>query len=407
MNGKQLGLLLGLLVLLGGAGLLVEHNRNQGASAIAPGAGGKLLGENFPVNDVCRITIKQGTNEVNLAKRGEQELWRVQERNDYPANFSVISDFLLKAKDLKIVENDVVTPADLPELQLAAGQGTNAGVTVDLKDKDGKTIRSVILGKTHLGKAAQRSVDGGNGGLPNGRYVMLAGDAQHVLLVADALSEIEPKAETWLNKDFFKVERQKAVAVSYPDATNSWKISRDEESGTWKFLDPAPGEQPDTNKLTGVSTPFTSPTFDDVLTVNNRPEDTGLDKPTVVTVDTFDDITYLVKVGKKTGDDYPLTIAVTANFPKERTSLPGEKPEDKDKADKAWQDRQKQLDQQFKAAKAFENWVYLVPTWNLDMTLKDRKDLMEDKKDEAKPGDTSDASLKQDNALPTLTVPVK
>ena len=391
MNGKQLGLLLGLLILLGGAGLLVEHNRNQG-STNAPGAGGKLLGENFPVNDVWHITIKQGTNELNLVKEGEQDLWRVQERKDYPANFSQISDLLLKAKDLKIVESDEVTAADLPELQLAAGQGTNASVTLDLKDKDGKIIRSVILGKPHVGKSAQRAPDGSSSVFPNGRYVMLAGDAQHVLLVADALSEIEPKAESWLNKDFFKVERPKAVAVSYPDATNSWKISRDEESGTWKFLDPAAGERPDTNKLAGVSSPFMSPSFDDVLTANNSPEATGLDKPTVVTVDTFDDMTYVVKIGKKTGDDYPLTISVTANFPKERATLPGEKPEDKDKADKAWQDRQKQLDQLFKDATAFENWVYLVPTWNLDTTLKDRKDLMEDKKDESKPADSSSAA---------------
>jgi hypothetical protein len=229
---------------------------------------------------------------------------------------------------------------------------------------------------------------------------MLAGDTQDVLLVADALSEIEPKAESWLDKSFFKVERPKAVAVSYADATNSWKISRDEETGAWKFLDPAPGEEPDTNKLTGVSAPFASPSFDDVLTVSNQSAETGLDKPTVITVDTFDDLTYTVKVGRKTGADCPLTMSVAANFPKERSPLPGEKPEDKDKADKAWQDRQKQLQQQFKDAKAFENWVYLIPSWNLDFILKDRKDLMADKKDEAKPADSTNAPADKKDELP-------
>ena len=72
-----------------------------------------------------------------------------------------------------------------------------------------------------------------------------------------------------------------------------------------------------------------------------------------MTVDTFDDFTYTVKIGKKSGDDYPVAMTVAANFPKERIPAKDEKPEDKDKADKAWKDRQKQLEGQGQAGPGF------------------------------------------------------
>src|SRR5579863_6230903 len=392
MNGKQLGLLIVLLVLLGGAGLLVQHKRNDATSTATPGAGGKLLGENFPINDVAAIEIKQGTNDLNLAKK--DDLWRVQERNNYPAAFSQISQLLVKAQDLKVVESDEITPVDLADLQLApAGPGTNSGTELTLKNKDGKAIDAITLGKSHTKKPAHKSPD--DESIADGRYVLLGGDTHNALLVADALTEVEAQPQAWLNKDFFKIERPRAISVSYTNATNSWKIERTNEASSWMFMGAETNEQPDTNKLIGVGGALASPTFEDVLT-SAKPEDIGLDKPTVVTVVTFDDFTYEVKLGNKNGENYPLTVSVTANLPKERAAVPGEKPDEKDKADKAWQEQQKALNEKLKQAKAFESWVYSVPSWNLEGFLKDRKDLMVDKKDDTKPGDATSAPAGDD-----------
>src|SRR5437588_2345776 len=110
MNRKQLIILLILLVVLGWAGLIV-HNRNQADYKSSSAAiGQKLLG-NFPLNDVAHLAIKQGTNELNLAKK--DGLWRVRERNDYPANFSEISDFLIKVRDLKVTQSEKFGPSQL------------------------------------------------------------------------------------------------------------------------------------------------------------------------------------------------------------------------------------------------------------------------------------------------------
>ncbi len=119
MNRNQLALLLGLLIVLGGAGLLVQRSRNHSASTAEQGAGGKLLGDKFPVNDVAHIGIKQGTNEANLVKK---DIWRVRERNDYPANYSQITEFLLKAAELKIIQTEQVGPSQLARLATCAGR---------------------------------------------------------------------------------------------------------------------------------------------------------------------------------------------------------------------------------------------------------------------------------------------
>jgi hypothetical protein len=383
MNRKQFGILVVLLIVLGGAGLILRRGQNSESSAGERGAGQKLLGENFPLNDVAQISIKAGTNEVNLVRK--DDLWRVRERNDYPANFADISSFLLKARDLKVVQVEQVGPSQLGRFELApSGQG-KSGVVLDLKDKDGKAIKSLILGKKHVRKPqGAQAAQFGDEGFPDGRYVMLAGKAQDALLIGDPLSNVEPNAGLWLKKDFFHVERPKAIAVTFPVATNSWKIVKDTESGDWKFADAKADEKLDSTKASGVANPFSSPMFNDVVSAGAKPEDNGLDKPTVVTVESFDDLTYTVNVGKKAGEEYPITMTVAANFPKERIPAKDEKPEDKDKADKAWKERQKQIEDKLKETKAFEKWTYLVPGYSVDPILKERKDLLEEKKDEKK-----------------------
>jgi hypothetical protein len=390
MNRKQFGILVVLLIVLGGAAWLVERDHSASSGAGERGAGRSLLGDNFPVNDVAQITIKNDTNEVNLVKK--DDLWCVRERGDYPANFSDISGFLLKARDLKVVQVEEVGPSQLGRLQLAPqGQGTNSGVTVDLKDKDGKSIKSLTLGKKHVKRPQQEASAFGDEGLADGRYVMVSGETGSALLVADPLASLEPKPESWLNKDFFHIERSKAVSVAFPTSTNSWSILRDTESGDWRFADAKAGEKLDSSKDYGVTTPFSSPSFNDVLPASAKPADYGLDKPTVVIVRTFDDFIYTVDVGKRVGDDYPLKLVVTADFPKTRTPSKDEKPEDTLKANKAWSDRQKQLDDQLKQAQTYGAWTYLLPGYSVEPLLKERKDLVAEKKDSAKTVGATDA----------------
>src|SRR5258706_4943918 len=111
MNRKQLLILLVLVLALGGIGYYLRNNQDSFVKGGSPSVGKKLLGE-LPINDVASIAIKHTTNEVTVAKK--DALWRVRDRNNYPANFAEISDFLIKAKDVKIVQTETVGASQLP-----------------------------------------------------------------------------------------------------------------------------------------------------------------------------------------------------------------------------------------------------------------------------------------------------
>jgi hypothetical protein len=260
-------------------------------------------------------------------------------------------------------------------------------VRVELRDQSGKPIQSLLLGKQHMRKGDRRGPQMGDmedSGYPDGRYVMVGAGAKTVALVSDPLSNLEPRPEAWLNKDFFKVEKIESISVTFPAATNSWKVSRDAEAADWKLADPKPGEQLDSSKTSGFSYALSSPTFTDVLASDAKPGQTGLDKPTILTLTTFDHFTYTLKVGAKTNENYALTMSIAADLPKERTAGKDEKAEDKTRLDKEFQEKQKKFEDKLKQEQAFAKWTYLVPAYTLDSLLKERSQLLVEKKEEPK-----------------------
>jgi len=387
MNRKQLTILLVLVVVLGIAGLLTYTKQNEARKVGDPSAGKRLLGD-LPINDVLHLVIKQGSQELNLEKKND--LWVVRERNNYPANYSEISDFLIKAKDLKIVQSEQVGASQLPRLGLVAGEGSNAAVTLDLRGQGDKSLRALLLGKKHLRKpnraAPSQFGEMDDQGFPDGRYVKVAAGSDAVAVISDPLTSIEPKPESWLSKDFLKVEKLRSAEVVFPVASNSWKLTRETESGEWKLADAKAGEPLDASKAAGISSAFSSPSFNDVV-VDAKPEALGLDKPTTVTLETFDNFTYTIKAGQKTNDNYPLTVTVTAQLAKERTPGKDEKAEDKAKLDKEFKDKLAKLEEKLAQEKSYEKWVYLVSSWSLDPLLKERGQLLVEKKADDKKDD--------------------
>ena len=125
---------------------------------------------------------------------------------------------------------------------------------------------------------------------------------------------------------------------------------------------------------------------------NAPPETTGLNKPTVATLETFDNFTYTVKVGKKSDDNYYFAMTVSADSPKTRTPGKDEKSEDKEKLDKQFQDKQKQLEEKLKQEKPFEKWTYLVSSWTVESLLKERSQLFVEKKEESSTNKTDSAT---------------
>jgi len=383
MNRKQFLTLLVLVAVIGGAGLLVNQQR-QGDWQQSSTGGGQKLAEKLDVNAVNAVTIKSSAGELNLTKVGDA--WVVKERGDYAANFGNIADLIRKFADVKAVQTEQVGASQYARLELQTpGDGEGKGTLVELKGKDGKALKSVVLGK----KLTKKSEGGpfGGGEFPVGRWVRDTASKDSVIVTSEQFSDAEPKPENWLEKDFLKVEKLKSIAVSYgTNAAGGWKAARETEGAEWKLADVKPTENVDTNKLSALGSPLSSPTFSDIVPAPQL-DKLGLDKPATLVLETFDGFTYTAKVGTANGDNYPFQISVAANFPKARTSGKDEKPEDKDKLDKEFAEAQKKLGEKFAADQKFSKWTYLVSKYSLDSALKTRAELMVEKKEELKPAE--------------------
>jgi len=381
MNRKPFFILIVLGLLVGGLGFYLYNQRKGTFTASSFDSGQKVL-KDFPLNDVARVRIVTATNELNLA-RGEA--WGVKERWDYPANFSDISEFLRKAWELKPVQEVEAGPSQYGRLELlnpVDHKGTNAGTLIEFKDGKDSMLKSLVLGKKFLKESAP-SQFGGGGEWPVGRYILVPGSPAKVWLVSEAFANIEAKPESWLSKDFLKVEKIQSVTLTHPaNPEGSWSIRRETESGEWKLADAKEGENFDASKASGLNFALSSPSFNDVVSPDAKPEETGLAQPTVAKLETFEGFAYTVQIGKTNDDAIYLKASVEGNFPKERTPGADEKPEDKEKLDKEFKEKTDKLQEKLKSEQAHAKWAYLVSKWTVDALLKERKEFMAEKKAE-------------------------
>jgi hypothetical protein len=380
MNRKQLFLLLAALVIIGGACLVLLQRHQQSWTVAQDQIGHKLL-KDFQLNDVAAIHIK-GDTDLVLARKDDG--WHVQERGNYPANLSQIKDLLIKMADLKVAQTDPIAASQLKRMQLEQpGKGAGSAVLLEFKNAQGQTMQSILLGKKHTRQSMRPSpMPYGEEGFPDGRYLMLAGDPKTVLTVSDPLNSAEPQCAEWLDKDFFKVEKPRMISFVSTNATNSWTLTRASESASWTLEQPKAGEVLDTNKVSSLASTLSYPSFVDVA-ADAAPDKTGLDKPLTVTIETFDHFTYTLKIGQKTPEnDYHITVAVAGDIPAARTPEKDEKPADKAKLDKEFQDKTKPLQEKLNKEKALGKWTYLVNSWLVDPVIRDRAQLMVEKKTE-------------------------
>lgn len=387
MKPKQLTLIVLLAVVLGGMGLWIARRDAASYVTSGPGLGDKVLPE-FPLNQVVTVTINDGTNTLQLAKA--EEIWKVQQRYGYRADFADLGDFIRKVWELKAVQSESVGESGLKKLQLMepAEGASNAGTAVTFQGQDGKTIAKLILGKQKMRESEGPSQFGDMGGYPEGRWVRVVDGPAVACLVSEPFSTIQTKADQWIDKEFFKVEKLKRVEVAHSEPTNSWTIYRETEGGELKLADLQEHETLDTGKASPVGNLLSWPSFVDIASPDESAETTGLDHPVAAQLETFEGFTYTVTVGGKTAtNDYRyLQMSVKGDFPKEREAPEDETPEDKERLDKEFKEETEKLEAKLTKEKGFEGWTYIVSSYTVDNLLKNRSDFLKEPEPEAEQG---------------------
>jgi len=368
MNRKQFLFLIVVLLVVGGAGLALfwkdySAYRDSGAKI-----GARLLPD-LKIAEVAEIRLQDAKNQATLARKEKQ--WVVEERGGYPADFDAISALMVKLIELKVTQSEQVAAKLYPRLNLGEpGKGEGAGTVIEFRDAAGKTLARIILGKTVLKKDPVNPLPGARDGVPAGRYVLPPGAKDRVVAVSDPLNAAEADPAKWLEKDFFKAERIRTLAVGPEGGAPQWKVTRNEEWGEWRF---ANGGKLDASAAVTAANKLGTMRFVDVVP---DPGSDPVHPGTVAVAETFDNLTYRVRIAKrKAGDDYQLSFTVSGTPPRKRVPEKGEKPEEKEQRDKDFAETLKALDARIAAEKALAKWTYVAASGEVEPLLKNRAEM--------------------------------
>jgi hypothetical protein len=375
VNRRQFLILIGVLVVLGGAGLALVWQDISAYRSSGAKIGAKLL-PGLKIADVAEIRLQDAKQQVTLTRKAQG--WVVQERGGYPASVQEISDLLIKLVELKVTQSEQVGASLLPRVELAEpGKGEGAGTVIEFKDAAGKPLARLIVGKKVLKKDPLNPLPSARDGVPAGRYVLPSGAKGTVVVVSDPLNAVTANPGRWLNKDFFKADRIRKLAVGPEGGAPRWSIARPEEWGQWKFA--AGGGDLDASAAVGAVNRLGSLAFEDVA-ADSRAEPAG--RPLVAVAETFDNLVYRVRLApRKKGDDYLVSFTVAGDPPRSRTAEKGEKKEEQTRRDKDFAESRKRLVERIAAEKALAKWAYVVPKRELEPLLAGRAEMIARKRD--------------------------
>jgi hypothetical protein len=358
VNARVLAALVVLLVVLGGGALLVKQ-RSGGDKPADAGLLGQPLLKGLQAADVAAIVIRQPKATLSIRKKGER--WAIAERNDFPADFDKVRDFVLKAIAAKVGQTEPIGDKDRLRLNLD-GNGT----AVEFLGADGKPLARFTAGNKYF-RSPPENADKAIG---DGRYVALPGDDKRVYVISDPLAQASTRSADWVSKA--GIEAEKVVTLEVRDAAGAaWRIERQGDSADWKLAGLRGDEKLEITRANAAAYTFARVEIADVAAPQAKPEDVGLDKPAwSVTATTMDGLTYKLTLGKPEGENVYARIEV-AGEPKVTDG--------KDAGERA-----KKLAERLPREKALAAYIVLVPKSKLDDFLKKRAELLAKKEEKKK-----------------------
>ncbi len=185
------------------------HDTVEGDAAVLPGLEAR-------VNDVDRVTVVTAGESVSATLVRDEDGWRVEQLEGYPADLGVLRDVLAGLAQARVLEAKTANPVYYARLGVEDVAAEDAGgVRLDLSAGDG-TEWSVIVGD----EAANRG----------GHYLRLPGVAGSVL--ADFEADVPTDPAGWTDTKVIDLMAGEVAEVSlrHPDGetVTARKVSADE-----------------------------------------------------------------------------------------------------------------------------------------------------------------------------------
>lgn len=406
MKGKTIIILLAVCLVLGIAAYFTLKS-NSGAKP--RDMMGEALFPDFPVNRISKITITSEEDTVSLIKK--DNLWQVESRYGYPADFKKIRDFVTKITGLEIARsftgnkaiyerNSLVPPEEHAKKEKPpAGE---SGIRVKFADAGGKNLADFVIGS-----AREKG---------QGNYIRIMGKPL-VFVVDKSFGYVSKKPTDWMEKEILQADREEIekLTCSKPGADKPLFIIRRPEKGKDPRLMQAPeGRTVETNKVKNTLTAISSVRMEDVADPELTPEEAGIADSPCLTYSLYNGTIYRVYPGKaKDSENKSYYVKLEADFTEkpapsfeetEAQETPaGDAPAQEDSAEDANPASDKDAEKEKAAQKAREewekknqqlrkkaenlnqelqNWIFIVPQWKYDYFVTDMEELLAQEKEE-------------------------
>lgn len=382
MNAKQLLKLLILVVVVAAAVALALWTQARHRQADAAGVGGLVL-PGLDVNQAAAIRITDPDGTLDL--RQQDGLWRVVQRDQYRANFTLLSALLRDLAGLKAVRAIEAGPSRFAQLGLEA-TGQNVPATLRVLNAAGQPLAELRLGKPYRqddaadpAGAAKSMMTAPGGDTAAGRFLLLPKSGA-VVLVANPLANVTSKPMDWVDHDFVKLNELKHATLAEAGQT-LWEVGRSQSGDPLALAGLGKNETADGAKLSAIGSALSWFSFAEIAPKTLTPEAAGLDAAKTFTAADFEGNQATLAIGKAdAAGRFHVTAEIACAGPKTRTPGKDEKPADKQKLDDAFAKQQAARQQQVADLRErLHGRIFLVEKSMLDAILRPRAELLAEK----------------------------
>jgi hypothetical protein len=235
------------------------------------------------VNDVAAISI--ATRDAHFTVRKDGEIWKVTDRDGYPARYETVKKTLMGLAAMQTVDAKSSNPALYTKMGVEdPEQPDSSSALVTLLDASGKSLGAAIIG--HNGSSASTI------------YARRASEPQSWLVKSDLY--LERSIKQWLDADMWKLPsgRVKSVTAVHADGEQV-AVSRASETETgWTLAGVPEGQQPKSSSIGRVlGAALENLSFENVAAAASKPLPD--DDHVITTFQTFDGLQVVVTSGKE------------------------------------------------------------------------------------------------------------
>ena len=338
------------------------------------------------INDVTELSVATQSGTITLHR--QEDIWRVKEKYNYPADLGTVRETLIGLAELTILEPKTRKPELYEKLGLQdvdAEGSLSTGIT--LKDATDNTVAAAVIGNDRpaQGKSGYKEL-----------FLRKVGDPQ-TWLVQGGLT-VEKNPGKWLDKELTQIEtkRVRRLIVTHPDKTRLVVEKARPTDLNYQVAHVPEGLEIESQfTVNNIVSTVTSLSLEDVKPRSEVPFD---DQPVVTAVfETFDGLQGTVQLLRIDEKNYVTISAVfnadlvwkpkpesEAELEKESEPQAGQQPEASAQGNKVPANPEQpkiKSEAEVKAEiealnKRVADWVYVIPKFRADTLLKKPQDLL-------------------------------